>query len=208
MDALRPVQALIPGVRGKILEVLANTEEPITITSLARMAGVSTSQAARAVRPLDAAGMIQRRDVPPSSLISLRRENFVSRLVMDLTTLHHDAIAAMREAARTLSPAPASLILFGSFARGTAIATSDLDVLAVRARTVAAGDDAWTDTLGRWTDLARAITGNSVNLIEVGQSEVRALVRRPRPLWREILRDGITLVGNPLAGQDRGRRAG
>ena len=79
----------------------------------------------------------------------------------------------MREAARLIKPAPLSLVVFGSFARGEAGPDSDVDVLAVRPDEAADLEDVWTDSLGRWVGVAGRITGNPVRLIEVDLEELR-----------------------------------
>jgi predicted nucleotidyltransferase len=50
-------------------------------------------------------------------------------------------VERLRELARDLDPQPVSLIAFGSFARGTADSSSDIDLLAIRSAIVDA--DAW-----------------------------------------------------------------
>ena len=91
-------------------------------------------------------------------------------------------------------PAPVTLALFGSFARGTDDAESDLDVLVVRPEDVEPDDPSWLDSFGAWQDLARVVVGNPVNVIETSRHELPALART-RSLWRSIVDDAIMLAG-------------
>ena len=101
----------------------------------------------------------------------------------------------LQEAAAHIAPPPPTLAVFGSFARGEARSESDIDVLAVRPDEVAAADPSWSDSLGRWTDKAREITGNPVNLIEAQASEIPHLLAKRSSVWREIANQGTTLIG-------------
>ncbi|MGA2806455.1 MAG: nucleotidyltransferase domain-containing protein, partial [Acidimicrobiales bacterium] len=104
------------------------------------------------------------------------------------------AIARLSELAKSIEPAPASLALFGSFARGTDDAESDLDVLVVRPDEVEPDDPSWLDSFGNWQDLARVVVGNPVNVIETSRHELSALART-QSFWRTIVDGAITLAG-------------
>jgi hypothetical protein len=105
----------------------------------------------------------------------------------------------LRDSAHDIEPQPASLIVFGSFARGDARLTSDLDVLAVRPIGLCPDDAAWLDSLGKWESTARRIVGNPAHMLVVSQEEVKGLMRRRSGPWRAIEAEGITLVGSSLS---------
>jgi len=64
----------------------------------------------------------------------------------------------------------------------------------VRSDDVEPDDPSWLDSFGNWQDLARVVIGNPVNVIETSRHELHALART-RSLWRTIVDDAITLVG-------------
>jgi predicted nucleotidyltransferase len=199
VDYRRPIEALMPGVRGRVLSVLAGSEMEMTIRTVAGLAGVSPQQASVVVAQLVDLGIVARREAGSSALVRLERENEAVRVVLALGRLQEAVMARLADAAQHIAPAPASLLIFGSFARKEAVAASDLDVLAVRPRGVAADDDKWIDALGRWEAAARNVVGNPVNVLVVAIDEVPGLLRRRAGPWRAIAREGIPLVGPSLA---------
>lgn len=199
MDYTEPVQALLPGVQGKVLGVLARNQTELSMRAVARLAGVSPQQSSVVLGHLIDLGIVERRDVPPVALVRLSQDNLAAQTVAALAHLRQSVLDRLADLAASICPAPASLTIFGSFARGQAGSGSDVDVLAVRPAGLAHDDDGWTDSLGAWADRARRIVGNPINLVEVSAEEVPELLRRPAPsLWSEIATDGVLLLGAPV----------
>ncbi len=198
MDFVRPVQSLIPGAQGRVLDILARTTAELNLGTVARLAGVSQAQASRVLPRLAVLGVVERRDVPPSSLFRLVRENLMAQAIVELVDARARAIERLRVLADGIRPAPASLLVFGSFARGQADTDSDIDVLVVRRADVDENDERWGDALADWLVDARRVVGNPVNHLEIAATEVPARLRSRKPLWRDIVRDGVVLIGHPL----------
>lgn len=195
MDYVHSVEALIPGVQGRVLGALARTQGELSMRQVAKLAAVSPTQASEVLGRLGKLGVIQRRDVGRSALVTLDRSNAAGQLIERLATLHRDVLDQLRGAATDIAPAPAALVVFGSFARGQATPASDVDVLAVRPKGTGADDPHWVSSLGHWADLTGHITGNPVNLLDVALSDVRPRPKLDGRLWRNIKTDGISLVG-------------
>lgn len=196
----RAVEALIPGVQGRVLGVLARTGSELTMRSVADLAGVSPQQASVVIGRLVELGIVERRDVPPASLVRLANDNSAAQIVLSIADLRRGVLDRIRGLASSIMPTPASLVVFGSFARGEAGPESDVDVLAVRPAGLPIEDDNWTDSLGRWVDVATRAIGNPVNLIEVTAEELPVLLaRKGQSFWKDAATDGIVLVGMPLA---------
>lgn len=196
MDYRRPVEAVIPGVQGRVLGVLTRTSADLTMRAVAELAGVSPQQASVVIGRLVDLGVVERRDVPPASLIRLARENLAAQEVIAIANLRQAAFERMAVLAADITPAPSSLVAFGSFAGGEAGADSDVDVLAVRP---AGATDEWTDSLGRWVDQATRALGSPVNLIEVAAEELPALLARSGPsVWKDAASQGIVIAGVAL----------
>jgi predicted nucleotidyltransferase len=199
VDYVTPLQALIPGVRGRVLSVLAETEAELTMRTVARLADVSVNRATEVLNELIELGIVLRRDVGRSALVAIDRENEAGGLILSLAMLRDRVVERLRDAAQAIEPAPASLTLFGSLARGTARVGSDVDVLAVApASTGRDHEDEWVESLGRWAERATSIAGNPVNLIVVREEEIPQLLRREESFWTEILEGGILLAGRAV----------
>jgi DNA-binding transcriptional ArsR family regulator len=198
MDVTQPVQAVIPGVQGRILAVLAGTSAELSLRTIARLAGVSIAQASRVLPKLVELGMVERREVPPSSLFRLVEDHVASRAVLALADARGIVLQELGRAAGALDPLPLSVIVFGSFARGDARADSDIDVVVVRPAGVPEEDQAWGSGLERWRRHARRVTGNSTEILEVGEQEIARLLTGRKPLWVEVVRDGTVIFGRSL----------
>ena len=200
MDFRDPVEAVIPGAQGRVLTVLARTEAELTMRAVAELAGVSANQTTVVLNRLVRLGLVERRDVGSAGLVRLIRDNEAARAVLALADLQRGVLARLAGEARKIRPAPACLVVFGSFARGDAHENSDIDVLAVRPLGPKVDDGRWTTALGLWTDRASWIAGNPVNLLDVTMVELSSLVRREREPWRTIVEEGVVLVGDIPSG--------
>lgn len=116
----RPVEAVIPGVQGRILAVLAVTTAELNLRTIARLAQVSPAQASRVLPELVSLGLVERRDVPPSALFTLVGENVVARAVRGLSGARRDVFEELGMLAGRMEPSPISAVVFGSVARGEA----------------------------------------------------------------------------------------
>ncbi|NEE00093.1 nucleotidyltransferase domain-containing protein [Phytoactinopolyspora halotolerans] len=194
MDYLDPVRALLPGVNGAVLSVLTHTNQPLTLRQLAERAGVTHPQAARHAERLERLGIVRRQLAGRSHLLDLT-ESAASVWLRSLASLRDVVLAGMRESATRISPEPLSLVVFGSFARGTATADSDIDVLTVapRART---DDLQWQNAVSEWLDSVAELAGNPVADIVVEADELPERV--DEPLWRSIREEGVVLAGQRL----------
>jgi len=195
VDFVHPVRALIPGVQGRVLAVLAETTAELNLRTVAQLAEVSTAQASRVMPGLVELGLVERRDVPPSLLFRLNRENAAAQVVVSLASLHDTVLARIGEAAAQMPLPPVSVIVFGSFARRSADRDSDIDVVIVHPEEVDSEDETWTSGVEQWCRHATSISGNTVEVIEVGLANAVEKLTSGGPLWTEIARDGLTVHG-------------
>jgi predicted nucleotidyltransferase len=195
MDYVDAIEAVIPGVQGRVLTVLARTEVELTMRAVAELADVSANQATVVLNRLVRLGLVERRDVGAAALVRLVRDNEASRAVLLLAELRNGVLTRLATEAKKIRPAPACLVVFGSFACGEAHENSDIDVLAIPPPGDQVDNDRWTAALGQWTDRAARIAGNPVNLLEVTVEELPRLVRRKREPWPTIVAEGVVLAG-------------
>ena len=198
VDFRRPVEAVIPGVQGRILAVLAETTADLNLRTVARLASVSPAQASRVLPDLVRLGLVERQEAPPSALFSLVDDNIASRAVRALSRARGAVLEELAAIAGTLDPVPASVIVFGSFARGEADESSDLDMVFVRPPDVGEEDDRWAAAVEEWRTAIRRLTGNRVQILEVDHRDISRRLRSTKPLWVDVMRDGITVYGAPI----------
>jgi len=143
-------------------------------------------------------GLVERREAPPSALFALVEDHVAARAVRALSRSREAVLDELRTLARKVDPSPISAVVFGSFARGEADAASDLDVVLVRPAGVGEDDEPWASSTEAWRTAARRLTGNPIQVLEIDESDVARRLRRPTPLWADVIRDGITVHGSPL----------
>lgn len=198
MDFVRPIEAVIPGVQGRVLAVLAETTAELNLRTIARLSGVSHAQVSRVLPGLVELGLVERREAPPSSLFRLVPEHVAAGPLLSLARARDGAIEEMDRVAAALPVVPASVIVFGSFARGEADAGSDIDAVFVRPVGVDESDEAWADSVEQWRSRIYRVSGNPVEVLEVGSDEIGARLSSRRSVWRDIRRDGLVVHGRSL----------
>lgn len=195
MDFRRPIESVIPCAQGKILAVLAETTTELNMRTVARLSGVSVAQTSRILPSLVALGLVDRREAPPSVLFRLVPDHVAAHAIRLLARARESVIDELGQTAAALDPAPVSVILFGSFARGTAEVSSDIDVAVVRPDTVEEDDEGWRRALEQWRREAERLTGNTVETLEIGEHEVGERLRDGAAMWRDVVRDGVYVFG-------------
>jgi len=198
VDFAAPIQALVPGAQGRILAVLAGTTAELNLRTIARLSGVSLAQASRVMPGLVDLGIVARRDVPPAALFRLVPDHVAARPLLELARARTTVLNQLGRSAGRLAPPPASVVVYGSLARGDSRPDSDIDILVVRPRNVSDDDNRWHDDLETWRQQAQQLTGNRTGVLEVDEREVPRLLRSRRPLWADIRRDGIVVSGRTL----------
>lgn len=198
MDFIHPVTAVIPGAQGKVLAVLAETTAELNLRTLARLADVSAAQASRVIPGLVDLGLVERREAPPSSLFRLNREHAAAQMVIDLARLRDTVLTQIGAAAQELQYPPASVVVFGSFARGQADRESDIDIVIVRPDEVDEDNEDWAEAIEQWRRTISSMTGNSVEIIEIDGATAIERLASGEQLWEEVARDGVVVHGTPL----------
>ncbi|HUY63467.1 MAG TPA: nucleotidyltransferase domain-containing protein [Acidimicrobiales bacterium] len=197
MDFLRPVEAVIPGAQGKLLAVFAQTTAGLSVRTAARLSGVSLAQTSRILPELAALGILERSEVPPSTVYRLVEGNVASRAIKQLARSRDLVLAELGEVAKAMPTPPLSIVVFGSFARGDAGPESDVDVVMVHQSGVDA-TSMWSEGVEEWRRVVRQLTGNEVEVMEVDECVIGPRLRSRRPVWRDISREGIAIFGKSL----------
>jgi predicted nucleotidyltransferase len=192
VDLRDPIGALIPGARGKLLTALVCAGREMSTSDAARVADVSNPQASRVLAQLVEMGIVERRDVPPAVVYRPVEGNFVVGLLLQLCNARGTILDHAVRTALIIQPTPVLLGVFGSVARGTSNASSDIDVVVVRPP-VADDSEEWYESLDRWRSDLEAFAGTQVNTIEVSAHEAAVRDASPDRFWADIHRDMIVL---------------
>jgi predicted nucleotidyltransferase len=190
---------VIPGAQGRILAVLVETSGELNLRALARLSGVSLAQASRILPALVSLGMVERREAPPSALFRLVRDQVAVRAVLSLARARDVMLDELGRSAGKLSPPPVSVIVFGSLARRDAGVDSDVDVVIVRSGGVGEDDSDWRHAVEGWRQAARRVSGSAIDVVEASETDIGRLLRSRRPMWRDVVRDGVVVYGAALS---------
>lgn len=132
-------------------------------------------------------------------LYSLNRTHIAAPIVELLGDMRDELIRRLMDAFTSWTVPPVQASLFGSAARGEGNNSSDIDLFIVRPVLKEGQESLWRSQIEK---LARDVshwTGNQAGISEVSEAEV-ARLRRTRPkVTTEIVKDGVTLFGKPLA---------
>ncbi len=175
--------------------MLVETTAPLNLRTLARLAGVSPAQASRVMPGLVDLGVVERYEVPPSSQFLLARSNVAAQAVIELARSRETAAERIGLAAASMATPPESVIVFGSFARGEASVESDIDFVVVRPDSIGEDEEEWASAVEGWRSEATAITGNSVEVVEVSLGEAGSKLRGRTEFWRNVRREGVSIHG-------------
>ena len=200
VDYSRPVEAVIPGATGRLLATLARVEAELPVSALASIAGVGRTRASGIIGELSALGIVERREIGRTVMVSLARRSAAGEVIDRLAHLGTEVVARLRSLATELEPAPETLLIFGSFARGEADAGSDLDLLAVRPPSV--DPERWATALSIFAQQAHELAGNRVHVLDYDLEDLRRKAgpraKVGRDFWSALRRDAIVLAGSQL----------
>jgi predicted nucleotidyltransferase len=198
MDFRNPVESVIPGVQGRVLAVLLSCTGDLNVRNIARIAGVSVAQASRVLPALVELGIVERHEVPPSSLFRLVPEHVASKALLALADSRRTFLNELGTLAKTIRPVPTSVIVFGSVARGDSERESDIDLVVV----LPVGrfnEERWSEELEKFRLVAQRTSGNKVEILEVEVVEAQKRLATRRGVWSNIRRDGIVVFGSSFA---------
>ncbi|MEO5535829.1 MAG: nucleotidyltransferase domain-containing protein [Pseudolysinimonas sp.] len=189
----RPFRVITSAVDGDILSVLARAEHEFTIADLARKI---TSRSAEGIRlamdRLIEQGVISIRQVGPSRAFSLNRDHLSAPAIVALAELPETFHALLAEEIGRWQEQPHYVALFGSAARGEMRPGSDIDIALVR---LGDSTDLWAAQVKTLISRITVWTGNDTRPIEFSKAEVMGAAHTDGVI-RDILRDGITIVGD------------
>jgi predicted nucleotidyltransferase len=181
-----PFGGVIPGARGAVLAALLRTDAPLTGRQVHALVSHDYSlwTVQEALKALTQLGLVNTQTIGRAGVHTVN-EDHVS--VAPLRALL-DPIAALANTVRdAVGGDVKTVILFGSIARGEANIKSDIDLAVI----APAGWDGHTDL----EDTVRTRLGNDCDVL-VFTPENFTRQAASEPVVREILTDGVALIGS------------
>lgn len=186
-------EVLEPSIRLRVARLLVRLpEKEFTGREIAGTLGVSHSNVQRAMRVLVEDGFASRRRLGRADIFRVNKEHFLFRTLKALFALERDLPERIREELRSqYEPVALSVVVFGSYARGTADRESDLDVLVATDKP----EEAERRTPAIVARFSRKY-GLPLSVKIVRTSELKK--KKLPPFIREALREGVLVSGLPL----------
>ena len=186
-----PFGGVIPGARGAVLAALLRTDAPLTGRQVHALVSDDYSlwTVQEALKVLTQLGLVNTQTIGRASAHTIN-DDHVS--VAPLRVLL-DPITALTETVREsvgndVKNEVKTVILFGSIARGEANIYSDVDLAVI----APAGWDGRTDL----EDAVRTRLGNNCDVLIFTSEDFTRLSGTGEPVVREILTDGVALIGS------------
>ena len=193
MELNHPLATVTPTLDGDVLAVLAQHEVSFTTGQLRRVLSRYSEEGIRKVLiRLTRQGVVHAERVGNSYSYRLNGEHLAARPIIELAHIPRTLLQRLEERFNRWTFNPTYAAVFGSAARGTMTADSDLDILLVRADDTPIEEweqqvAALVADVGRWT-------GNDMRPLEYTVSELSAV--RDEPVLRTVLAEGLTVAGS------------
>ncbi|HEY3749835.1 MAG TPA: nucleotidyltransferase domain-containing protein [Pseudonocardiaceae bacterium] len=193
MELSRPLSTVTPTLDGDVLAVLARSDVTFTTGQLHRILTRNSEEGIRKVLlRLVKQGVVQSDRVGNAFIYRLNHDHLAAEYIIGLADLQGKLLKRIEDRLESWRQQPEYAAIFGSAARGSMTADSDLDLLLVRPDDV--DDTLWEAQVG---DLAAEMTrwtGNDTRPLEFTASEVAAH-GRDEPVLDAVLDHGLTVAG-------------
>lgn len=199
MDLAMPLAVVTPTLDAAVLHALAATTARASGAQVHRMAGMGSPDGVRRVLTrLVAQGIVLADEHPNATFYLLNRDHVAADAIVALTRLRSTIIDRITDALSRWSPEPVHASLFGSFARGEATTTSDIDILVVVGPAGAADQDARATQIDQLSADVLRWTGNRGHIVDPTPDILAAMIAAEDPLLVSWRADHIHLMGTRL----------
>lgn len=190
----RPLATVTPTLDGDVLAVLARHEATYTTGQLHRVLTRHSEEGIRkALRRLATQGVVLSERVGNAFAYRLNRDHLAAQHIIGLAQLQQTFLERLRDHLESWKSPPTYAAVFGSAARGSMAADSDLDLLLVRPDNT--DDDQWEAQVDTLVATVTRWIGNDVRPLEFAAAEL-ADHGRDEPVLRDVLSEGLTVAGD------------
>ena len=196
MWLLYPLQDILSSpAKVAVLRVICHAQSPLSGRETIRRARTSYGPGWKALQELVDSGVLTKRDHGRASAYELREpEGALIERLRGLFAAEQERSERVVSALSSEVPEALSIILYGSEGRGEAEAGSDTDILIVVERKTEHIEERIDQIcLALAEQYSLALSWHIADL-----ADLRAWEQTDSDFWRNILRDGIKLEGDPL----------
>jgi predicted nucleotidyltransferase len=200
VDLSSPLATVAPTLDAGVLQVLAATTAGCTAGEVHRRLGHGSDEGVRKVLiRLVHQGVVDVATTGRYPVYSLNRDHIAVPHIEALTRVRDEFLRRIRDEVASWKIAPTHVGLFGSFARGTADSSSDVDVLLVRPQVLTDADEAsWLEQVDRLDRQIQQWTGNAAQIIDVTPDVLVQMAANADPLVDSLQADDISVHGEPI----------
>ncbi len=201
MNVAAPHRAIVAGLDGDVLVLLAKISQPMSGREIAERLGMRSHDGVRkSLERLTAQGIVLREGSRSAYMHVLNRQHLGAAAVLALAGMRGELWDRLRKSMTAWALPAVHVSAFGSAARGDGDEHSDIDLFVVRPTRVGEDDPVWTDQIETLRKQVETWTGNRAGVVEQTEDALQALLARPQPppVLRDVERDGVDLSGVPL----------
>jgi hypothetical protein len=204
MDARHPLRVVTPTLDGDVLTRLALAEASFTPGQLQRLLpDASVAGIRRVLNRLADEGIVTATKVGTSAVVyALNRDHLAADAVVALANQPAALRARIGGELDSWARPPVYAALFGSWARGEATTTSDIDLFLVRPTEV--DDGLWAEQVDALEADVSRWTGNDARSYVVEEQRLEEL--RTEPVLASIRDEGLTVHGSSAWFRDLTRK--
>ena len=193
MELNHPLATITPTLDGDVLAVLAQYEAAFTAGQLHRILARYSEEGIRKVLGrLTRQGVVDSERAGNAYTYRLNRDHLAAGPIAALAHPPRTLLHKLEKRLESWTYPPVYAAVFGSAARGTMTADSDLDLLLIRTDdTPVTGWEAQVHAMA--ADVTRW-TGNDTRPLEYTVSELG--IARSEPVLRDVLEEGLTVAGS------------
>jgi hypothetical protein len=196
MEPRRPLAVVSPTLEAEVLAHLVSVHTSLTASQLAgALPRGSLEGVRRTLARLVAQGVVLATPVGArGQQYRFNREHVAAPAIAALSRLADEVRSRLAAAIEDWQIRPVYAALFGSWAGGSAVATSDLDIFLMRPE--AADGDLWDAQVAELEQAATAWTGNDARVFAIDDDQLEDLAVADDPALIAIVREGLPLYGD------------
>lgn len=190
MQLNQPFATVTPTVDGDVLAVLARADAAFTTGQVHRLVPTASEDGVRRVlQRLATQGIVLSERVGNAYVYQLNRDHLAAGHVIGIAHLMSALLARLTAHLERWATPPVYAAVFGSAARATMTADSDIDLLLVRPG--GTDDEPWDEQVHALAETVSRWTGNDVRPLVFDETEIGP----GEPVLKDVLAHGLTVAG-------------